>query len=919
MNATTEGYLLVLEDSDEDFDTVMTAARQANLSTEIRRAVTGDDCLRLMAEWHDAGQEKPVLALLDLNTPQGDGRHALKMLRRDERFRMVPVVVMSTSSSPKDLELCYTEGANAYHLKSVDYPGARAHGADDPGILAHGRDPPQHPLTMQAPDPFHILIIEDSPEDRSEIRRMLLLGSERHFRFTEAHSGAEALRLLSGFDRVPDCILLDFHLPDMDALEMLENLRDGGEMTKAPVVVLTGSVESGAAVIPAGAQDYLGKSWASPEGLARAVQNAVERYVLAKERLDAMQALRESEEFSRTVFQSSPDCVKILDRQGVLMDLNEPGRCLLELDSPTQLLGTNWHENWPEEYREQVHVAVQSALKGEVARFDGFCPTAKGNPKWWDVQVSAVRRPDGPIERLVAVSRDVTAQKLAHQMLQETSDRLALGLDVSGVSLAHIDYQKQEIHLSGNTAALFGLGKSAVTVSRDAVHATFHPDDRAAVEERIAAAQDPHGERLFVMDHRVVWPDGQVRWVRVHKRVFFDGPAEAPVPVKGILAALDITAAKDAEMELAQAARRKDEFLAMLAHELRNPLAPLLTGVEVLARQPENTGLVRDIGGMMKRQVNQMAHLIDDLLDVSRITNNKVELQLDRISLHAVLMQALESVRPLIDERGHTLTVEKPREDVSLVADHHRLTQVVSNLLTNAAKYTPPGGSIHVSVTADAAGGVDIAVRDSGQGIEPENQARIFNLFDQGSAGEREGLGIGLTLVKSLMEMHGGTVSVASEGAGKGSEFRLKLPPPDGGTDHVRETAEAEASGGTGPLRVLIADDGRSTADVLGMFFRMEGMDCRVVYDGGKAVEEALAFRPHLACFDLGMPVLDGFQAGREVRKHLPDCHLVALSGWGAESDRAKTAEAGFDEHLVKPVCPDDLRRLIGRVTRGGG
>jgi PAS domain S-box-containing protein len=770
---------------------------------------------------------------------------------------------------------------------------------------------------MQSPEPFHILIIEDSPDDRSDIRRMLLLGSDRHFKFTEACSGAEALALLTGLDRAPDCILLDFHLPDMNALEMLGHLRDGGELTQAPVVVLTGSKESGASVIPAGAQDYLGKSWASPEGLARAVQNAIERYSLAKERLNAMQALQASEEFSRTVFQSSPDCVKILDEEGVLLDLNEPGRCLLELESPNQLLGTKWHENWPEKYREQVRDAVQSALKGEVARFDGFCPTAKGNPKWWDVQVSAVRRPDGPIDRLVAVSRDVTAQKLSHQMLQETSDRLALGLDVSGVSLAHIDYQKGEIHFSGNAAALFGLGKTAVTVSREAVHATFHPDDRAAVEERIAVAQDPDGERLFVMDHRVVWPDGQVRWLRVHKRVFFDGLSDAMVPVKGILAALDITPAKHAEMELEQAARRKDEFLAMLAHELRNPLAPLLTGVEVIARQPENIKVVREIGEMMKRQVNQMAHLIDDLLDVSRITNNKVELQLEKISLHAVMMQAIESVRPLVEDRGHTLTVGQPEQDVLLVADHHRLTQVVSNLLTNAAKYTPPGGKIHATAAVDDAGAVDIVVKDSGQGIAPENQARIFNLFDQGPAGEREGLGIGLTLVRSLVEMHGGTVSVASEGAGKGSEFRVRLPAAvTGESSSAGEAATQGTEDADAPLRVLIADDGRSTADVLGMFFRMEGMDCRVVYDGGKAVEEALAFRPQLACFDLGMPVLDGFQACREVRKQLPDCYLVALSGWGAESDRAKTAEAGFDEHIVKPVSPDDLRRLIGRATQ---
>ncbi|RYD31134.1 MAG: response regulator, partial [Verrucomicrobiaceae bacterium] len=613
---------------------------------------------------------------------------------------------------------------------------------------------------MGTQEPFHILIIEDSPDDRSDIRRMLLLGSDRHYRFTEAVSGGDALKQIAGFDRPPDCILLDFHLPDMDALEILELLRDGGELTQAPVIVLTGSKESGASVIPAGAQDYQGKSWITPEGLNRAVENARERYTLAKERLDAMHALQASEEFSRTVFQSSPDCVKILDTDGVLLDVNEPGRCLLELDSPEQLIGTVWHENWPVENREQVREAVESAVRGNVARFDGFCPTARGNPRWWDVQVSAVRLPDGPINRLVVVSRDVTASK-------------------------------------------------------------------------------------------------------------------------------------DAEMELTQSARRKDEFLAMLAHELRNPLAPLLTGMEIISRNPEDSGTVRQIGDMMKRQVNQMSHLIDDLLDVSRITNNKVELQLQPISLHAVLLQALESVRPLVDERKHSLTVDQPRQDVSLVADHHRLTQVVSNLLTNAAKYTPPGGRILVTAGISAAGGLDITVKDSGQGIAAESQSRIFNLFDQGPAGEREGLGIGLTLVRSLVEMHGGTVSVSSEGIGKGSEFRVQLPASVIEAEPTGETpSAAREETASGPLRILIADDGRSTADVLGLFFRMEGMDCRVVYDGGKAVEEALAFRPQLACFDLGMPVLDGFQAGAEVRKHLPGCYLVALSGLGAEGDRKKTAAA---------------------------
>lgn len=757
--------------------------------------------------------------------------------------------------------------------------------------------------------PFQILIIDDSPEDREKIRRLLVQGSARDFQFSEAASGAEARAAIAAMSGPPDCILLDFQLPDMDAIELLGHLRHGGELTLAPVVVLTESEAGEAAVIPAGAQDYLGKSWAGPEGLARAIENAVERYALARERLLASENLRLSEEFSRTVLQSTPDCVKVIDRDGILLDMNEPGRCLLELDSAADVLGREWWQVWPPECREMVRRAFQDALHGNNARFEGFSPTAKGTPKWWDVQVSPVKRPDGTIDRVVAVSRDVTAQRLSHRVLQETSERLALGLDVSGFCLAHVDYRADEIHLTSGAAALFGLGSIPVTVKRDIYHSTFHPDDRAEAEARIAEALQAEGRNLFIMDHRVVWPDGSIRWVRVHKRVFF----ENGVAVRGIMAAMDITAAKHAELELAHAARRKDQFLAMLAHELRNPLAPLLTGMDVILRTPENTAAVVKVGEMMKRQVDQMSHLIDDLLDVSRITNDKIELQLKEVPLGEIIGQAAESVQPLIDRHQHRLAIEQPARDLTLRADRHRLTQVISNLLTNAAKYTPPGGDIRLSASA-AGRNLEISVRDSGQGIEPEDQSRIFELFAQGGSSSAEGLGIGLTLVKSLVEMHGGKVAVKSDGAGKGSTFTVRLPVVVAESPAATACETPDAHDPPRVLRVLVADDGKATADILGLFFQMEGLECRVVYDGSHAVATAAGFHPDLVCLDLGMPVIDGIGAARRIRETRPDAYFVALSGWGTDDHRQKTTEAGFDEHLVKPVNPDDLRRMISRA-----
>lgn len=370
--------------------------------------------------------------------------------------------------------------------------------------------------------------------------------------------------------------------------------------------------------------------------------------------------------------------------------------------------------------------------------------------------------------------------------------------------------------------------------------------------------------------------------------------------------------------ELARADRSKNEFIAMLAHELRNPLAPMLTGIEVLESSRTNPEIVDKVTGMMKRQINQMAHLIDDLLDVSRITHGKIELQMKSVSLQEVIRQAVESVQPLLDSFRHRFEQNCGSDDWLLNADYHRLTQIISNLLSNAAKYTPPGGHIVLSVLTVADDRLRISVRDNGRGISADHQKGIFNLFDQGSSGPKDGLGIGLTLVKSLVEMHGGTIGVHSEGEGKGSEFTVDLPKTPDPAD-ARQSDNTASPSSFDKIRVLVADDGKSTADILGMFFRMEGMECEVVYDGQEAIEKARHFQPHLACLDLGMPRMDGYEAARELRIVCPDAYIVALSGWGSDEDRRKTSDAGFDEHLVKPVGPAQLRGLLSRLSDQAG
>lgn len=373
----------------------------------------------------------------------------------------------------------------------------------------------------------------------------------------------------------------------------------------------------------------------------------------------------------------------------------------------------------------------------------------------------------------------------------------------------------------------------------------------------------------------------------------------------------DLTDRRQAE-SLREAGRRKDAFLATLAHELRNPLAPILPGVDIILRSPGEPEKIAGVASMLKRQVNQMAHLIDDLVDISRITTGKIELRKAQVPFSEVMERALEAIKPTIERQEQELVVDVASEDLMVEADPHRLAQMLSNLLSNAAKYTPPRGHIRLSVMPDGDDMLKISVKDDGRGVAAEFQQSIFELFDQGGGGPAEGLGIGLTLVRSLAEMHGGAVSVTSGGEGHGSEFTLLMPilvPGEGLAGSAQGAATQPNVAGA--LRVVVADDSRSAADIMGMFFRMEGFEAVVAYDGEEAVAQARALCPDLVVLDLGMPKIDGFEACKRIRKLFPQAVMVALSGWGSREDRRRSSDAGFDEHLVKPVSPDDLRTFL--------
>jgi PAS domain S-box-containing protein len=368
--------------------------------------------------------------------------------------------------------------------------------------------------------------------------------------------------------------------------------------------------------------------------------------------------------------------------------------------------------------------------------------------------------------------------------------------------------------------------------------------------------------------------------------------------------------------------RSKDEFLAVLAHELRNPLAPIRNSLQIFRLSGELTPSGERLHAVMDRQVNQLVRLVDDLLEVSRISQSKIELRMERMELASVILSAIETSRPLIEEARHQLAISIPAEPLTLVADSVRLGQVVANLLNNAAKYTPEGGQIWLHVRREP-GEVVISVRDTGIGIAAEMMPRVFDMFAQvqpNAARTQGGLGIGLTLVKRLTEMHGGSVDVKSEGPGKGSEFIVRLPlaRADQLAPIVRVIEDEPRS--FKPRRILVVDDNRDAADSLGMFLKILGAEVQVAYDGVAALQLLPVFRPAVLLLDIGMPGLDGYEVARRVRQSeaAQNLLLVAMTGWGQDDDRRRSAAAGFDHHLVKPVNPVALQNLLARFDEGG-
>ena len=555
------------------------------------------------------------------------------------------------------------------------------------------------------------------------------------------------------------------------------------------------------------------------------------------------------------------------------------------------------------------------ALTGEPVRF--VEQARQMGDRWFDVYAF---RLGGDESRIVALLfRDISERRRQEMLLRDNERRLQLAVDIAQMGTFEIDLVTDRVSVNETGRDIYGWANTETSFAH--VQSHFHPDDTAEVLRRVSAAFDPAGPRTFEVEQRIYRTDGALRWIRVKGRAIFDEQQPTPQAIRCVGTYLDITQAREAEEALRDSDRRKDEFLAILAHELRNPLAPIRNGLQVMRMAADDPSLVGEARDVMERQLSHMVRLIDDLLDVSRISRGKMELRRSRVLLSDVLASALETARPIIDSVGHQLTIANLPEPIYLDGDFTRLSQIFANLLSNSAKYTHPGG--HIWLTTKRLGDqVQVSIRDNGAGIPPESLRSIFDMFSQiDRTLERTtgGLGIGLALVRDLVELHGGAVSAHSDGLDQGATFTVQLP-----IETNPSATSGSLSNHSAPAiprrRVLVVDDNRDAANTLATMLRLHGSEVEVAYDGVEAVAAAEQYRPELLLVDIGMPRMNGYEVARHIRSASwgRAMFIVALTGWGQASDIAQSRSAGCNDHLVKPVSPEALQRVFAELGVDG-
>ncbi len=646
------------------------------------------------------------------------------------------------------------------------------------------------------------------------------------------------------------------------------------------------------------------------------VMGAVLIFRDVNEKRRAERALEMNEARKAAILKTALDAIITIDHEGRVIEWNP---------SAERIFGYSRAEvlNWP-----LVELIVPPALRDPHGRgLDQYLGAGNSSILGRHIETLSIRA-DGtelPVELAIAQIpiegppiytahvRDITERKRAETSLRE-SERQYRDLAEAMPQIVwtarpdgYIDYyNKRWFDFSGLPEGVFG---------DDCWKPVLHPEDAERAQKRWQ--QSLQSGEPFEMEYRF-WDRlrGEYRWFLARALAARD---DAGRIIKWYGTSTDIGDQKRAEEALREADRRKNEFIATLAHELRNPLAPVRNALELMKLSGENGDDALPLRDMMERQVDNMTRLVEDLLDVSRIDSGKIDLRKQVVDLTTITRHAIDAGRPFLEERKHELIVAIPDESILIEADSTRLEQVLDNLMTNAAKYTDAGGRIWLSVSREGESAI-IRLRDTGVGIEPAMLSKVFDLFVQAERRmdrSRGGLGIGLSLVKTLVEMHGGSVKVHSEGRGRGAEFVVRLPVFRGASlANSRSTTFPPASHAAEipRRRILVVDDNQDAANSLArLLTRLYRQEVRVAYDGPSALEAAGSFNPGLILLDIGLPGMDGYEVARRLRAH-PDFNkalLVAVTGWGQEQDRQRSSAAGFDRHLVKPVEMDAVRELL--------
>lgn len=570
----------------------------------------------------------------------------------------------------------------------------------------------------------------------------------------------------------------------------------------------------------------------------------------------------------------------------------------------------------PERLEEEPKILASLRAGHPIDRMETVRIAKDGRRIDVSISVSPLKDGDGNIIGASKIVHDITERKKARLALEREREVLETTLASIGDAVIVTDVEDRVTFLNNEAEKITGW-TSAEGQGRHL------PEVFNIINEKTKKPVENPVEKVLRMGHVVGLANHTILISKDGRQIPIDDSA-APIRHRNgtlfgvVLVFRDITERKLAEESLREVDRRKDQFLAILSHELRNPLAPIRLAVAMLRKLNSMDRKLQEYNDIIDRQAGQLGRLLDDLLDMSRISSGKIVLNKARISLGAAVASAIEVSRPLIESLNHKLTVDFPAESIELNADLTRLSQVISNLLNNAAKYTKNGGEIFLTVKDDGNDAV-ISVRDNGIGLSPNQLNRIFDMFtqvDQSLERSQGGLGVGLSLAKNLVELHGGRIEAKSSGLGKGSEFIVHLPILKSQLKMAASPEDNHTERKNAHHRVLIADDNIDSANLLTAFLQEEGHEVHTAYDGAAAIEEVKQFKPEIAFLDIGMPKLNGYEVAKALRKEFEKrIILVAITGWGQENDKQLALHAGFDHHLTKPIELETVEQLISSVN----